>query len=840
MDLMYPDEHKSSPSCLADFLPWSSLIAQGVILNKDGSFQATATFRGHDLESSTPEVLTQVSLQMNNVLARFGSNWCLHIEARRRPALDYPDSTFPTAASWIIDAEREDDFRSEGRHFENDYFITFMFRPPEGKSAKLQNFMFDDPDGARSSEAIYSEHLAEFENHVDQAVSSLRSNLPMARRLTSEETLSYLNSCVSNRIQRVEPSACPVNLDYALADTPLVGGMSPRLGDRFIKTIGFRNYPESSTPGLLDQLNRLAIPYRWVVRFLPVDHDQAEKFIKNRRKHWFNSRFGIGAIFQQAINPGGTPGFANPDAVAKAQDCDDALREASTGYVAFGYITPTITVSGATEDEAIENVRLVTAIIERLGFTARVEDMNAVDAWLGSLPGEPYADKRRPFMSSLNVSHVMPLSAVWGGPVENRHLGGPPLMQTKAEGNTPFRLDLHQGDVGHTQIFGPTGGGKSVLLGTLCSQFLRYDDAQVYIVDMGRSSRCLTLANNGDFFDLGDSNSLAFQPLRDVDKDSERQWALEWVLGLCEANLVTINPEAREAVWTALTTLSGMDAEQRTIGMLRNLIQHDAIKDALRPYASANNPDDPQDEDGPYAYLLDARTESLNYSAWQAFELEELTHMKHAVAPVLEYLFHRLDQRFDGKPTLLVLDEAWLFLDSPRFAQKIREWLKVLRKRNVSVVFATQQLSDVVESNIAAAVFENCPTAIYLPNPAATNERVRGAYERMGLNDKQIENIARSVGKRDYYYVSQNGSRMFQLGLREGSLKLVASSSPDEQRRIDEILAAHGPADFVEHWFAAHGLTQHAKAARDFNAALDDSAPSTSPEKEKAHAIAAE
>ncbi|MCZ4287224.1 DUF853 family protein, partial [Marinobacter salarius] len=79
---------------------------------------------------------------------------------------------------------------------------------------------------------------------------------------------------------------------------------------------------------------------------------------------------------------------------------------------------------------------------------------------------------------------------------------------------------------------------------------------------------------------------------------------------------------------------------------------------------------------------------------------------------VLSYLFARFEERFDGAPTLLILDEAWLFLDDPLFAARIRQWLKTLRKKNVSVIFATQSLADIKDSSIAAAIIESCASRI--------------------------------------------------------------------------------------------------------------------------------
>ena len=168
-------------------------------------------------------------------------------------------------------------------------------------------------------------------------------------------------------------------------------------------------------------------------------------------------------------------------------------------------------------------------------------------------------------------------------------------------------------------------------------------------------------------------------------------------------------------------------------------------------------------------------------------------HQPGVVLPVLTYLFHRLEERFDGRPTLLILDEAWVFLDNPLFAARIREWLKVLRKKNVSVVFATQSLADIADSSIAPAIIESCPQRLFLPNDRAVEPQGRAAYERFGLNERQIELIARATPKRHYYLQSRRGNRLFELGLGPVALALCGASSPDDQALIDRLFGRAGP-----------------------------------------------
>ena len=187
-----------------------------------------------------------------------------------------------------------------------------------------------------------------------------------------------------------------------------------------------------------------------------------------------------------------------------------------------------------------------------------------------------------------------------------------------------------------------------------------------------------------------------------------------------------------------------------------------------------------------------------------------------AVLPVLTYLFHRLEERFDGRPTLLVLDEAWVFLDNPLFAARIREWLKVLRKKNVSVVFATQSLADIADSSIAPAIIESCPQRIFLANDRAVEPQARVAYERFGLNERQIELIARATPKRHYYLQSAQGNRLFELGLGPVALAFCGASDAASQRRMDSILEAQGHEQFAKAWLESCGLGWAAALIDDF------------------------
>ena len=786
-------EYQTKPRRLSDYLPWACLVERGVVLNKDGSLQRTIRFRGPDLESATTSELVAVTSRLNNVLRRFGSGWALFFEAERFASRDYPKSDFPDAASWLVDEERRSAFETQGAHHESRYFLTLLFLPPADAANRAERALFVRE--ADSPSADFRDHLESFISQSDRAVDLLSNILPEVRLLTDAETLTYLHRTVSTKTHPVSVPDTPAHLDAILTDEPLIGGLSPMLGNSHIQTISVLGFPNASEPGLLDELNALSFSYRWMTRWIALDKAEATKVLTRLRRQWFAKRKSVTAILREVMFNQESV-LLDSDAGNQALDADDALQELGAGDVAFGYLTTTVTVAHNDATIAAERIGAVERVINGRGFVTIRETLNAVEAWLGSLPGNPYANIRQPLVHTLNLAHMIPASAVWAGPVRNAHLGGPPLVVTRTRGSTPFRLSLHVGDVGHSFIVGPTGSGKSVLLALIALQYRRYRGTQVFVFDKGRSARAALIAMQGKSFDLALDGDLSFQPLARIDLAEECAFALDWVLGLLTTENVQITPEAKDLVWAALNSLAGAPESERTLTGLCVLLQSNKLKQALQPYTL----------EGPYGRLLDADVDRMPQSPVQHFELEELMHHPNLVQPVLTYLFHRLEARFDGAPSLLIIDEAWVFLDNPMFAGRIREWLKTLRKKNVSVVFATQSLADIAASSIAPALIESCPSRIFLPNDRAIERQSRETYERFGLNDRQIGLISRATPKHDYYYQSARGNRLFELGLGEIALAFCGSSSPDDQKLIDSILSDHGTDRFASTFLRAKGL----------------------------------
>jgi len=548
-----------------------------------------------------------------------------------------------------------------------------------------------------------------------------------------------------------------------------------------LRTLTIIGFPATSIPAILDRLNFLPIAYRWMTRFIAMDKLDAEQQLKRHRQRWFSKRKNIFNLLQEVLTKQEST-LQDQAAVQNARELDEALQLVSSDVVSYGYFTCALTLQAESEKLADEMIKEVERVINGLGFTTINETLNAVEAWLSTLPGQAYANVRKPLLNTLNLAHLIPFSSVWSGQREDEHLASSPLFYAYTYGNTPFRFVLHVGDVGHHMIVGPTGAGKSVFLNFLALNFLRYPRAQVIIFDKGRSFWASTRGVGGVFYLLGAREGLHFQPLANIDHEAEIAWAAEWLQELLAHEKIEVTPAMKQHLWQALRSLAGMPRSQRTLSGLTALLQEVALREAMSTFTLS----------GPFGSLLDADEEKLSMSRWVCFEMEALMQMPSVVAPVLSYLFHRLEQQFQGDPTLLILDEAWLFLDHPIFTHKIRDWLKSLRKKNVSVIFATQSVADASDHFIAPTLLEACVGRVFLPNDRALEPQIKESYQRLGLNEKQLMLLTQATPKKNYYYQSRLGNRLFSLELGALALAFCAASKPSDI-----------------HWLAAHEHASH-------------------------------
>ena len=371
-------EYRKRPDRLADYLPWAALVAPGVVLNKDGSFQRTIRYRGPDLESASEAELISISARINNALRRLGSGWSLFFEATRRPSQPYETSRFPDPASWLLDQERKWDLHADGAYFESRYHLTFLYLPPEDITKKAESLLYDRGQTSKKGHGP-RDHLNHFITETERVIDLLISSFSEAEPLDDAETLTFLHSTISTKSHGLTVPDCPICLDAVLSDSPLRGGLEPMLGGHHLRLLTILGFPNATQPGILNALNDLGFAYRWTTRWIALDKWLATKELTKLRRHWFAKRKSVSALLREVMFNQETP-LVDSDADNKAVDADDALQELGSDDVAFGYVTTTLVVSHEDRAEADRCIRAAERVINARGFVTIHETLNAVDA----------------------------------------------------------------------------------------------------------------------------------------------------------------------------------------------------------------------------------------------------------------------------------------------------------------------------------------------------------------------------------------------------------------------------------------------------------------------------
>jgi type IV secretion system protein VirB4 len=810
---MHRNEYRAKPRGLADLLLPYALIEDGILLQQDGSLLAGWSYRGPDMMSAASAEMDALSARLNHVL-RLGSGWMVQCDAIRSCAPGYPErGAFPDSVTRVIDDERRQQFMDEGAHFESEYFLTLTYLPPPEVEERAKGWLFDGK-GAYSSQKTASQHLDRFHLKVDmfENVFGQLFQTERLRRITvpddcggqhvHDQLLRYIRRCTSGGDHPFALPDIPCYLNEILACGDFCGGMEPRIGRKHIRVVAVDGFPRMSSPGILRELDQLPIEYRWNTRAILIDSEEARSILDKHRKKW---RSKIRGWKDQILRT--QSGAVDFHAHGMAADAEEAMGVAAARDVQFCQYTASIICLDEDPDRLYESTRLVMKTVQNLGFSCRIEDVNAVEAWRGSLPGDGYCNVRRVLLHTLNLADMMPITSVWAGLRENPSSlmpkKSPALLYAATSGATPFRFNLHVSDLGHTLVVGPTGAGKSTALGLIAAQWFRYPRAQVFAFDRGYSIWMLTEAAGGEFYDLaGPKSDLAFCPLRDIDDEPDVAWAVGWIEVLCELNGLRFAPKHRNAVADAVMQLRL--SPTRTLTELSANVQDMEIRDALQHFTVM----------GPLGPLLDAEYDSLGDGRMLAFETENLLQLDDkAVIPVLLYLFRRIEQRLDGSPTLILLDEAWSYLQHELFRNRLKDWLKTMRRKNAVVVMATQQISDIANSQIGDVVLENSPTKILLPNAESKNPGSREFYTRVGLNERELEILQVSIPKQHYYVVSKLGRRLVNLGIGKVALSWVGVNGREERQIVESVIEQYQDSWRAE-WLRLKGLPEWAEYYR--------------------------
>ncbi len=790
------NEFRTKARSFADLLPYAIRLDDRTILNKDGSLMVSFRYEAQDLASASRITLASAAERMNAAVIGLGDNWMLHFHSIRRPAVGYPrNSNFPDATSDIIDAVRRTQFELAGSHYVNDFVVDLTYLPPIDTIQRLESLMIVG-DEKRSAAKAWKDTLLAFDDKVRAFANLVQTDITLTPLMieTSEgengpveidKQLAHLIRCACAR--DLAPKRLPPSTDLSsfVSCKPLRTGMQLRMGDDLLAVLVVKEMGAESYPGMFDFLNTLPNEYRVSWRFIGLPREKALKAITIDRNRWFRGRRSA----LQALNNQESP-MPNSHAVEMAFDASNALADLESFRATYGYFTMSITfwepIGNRSEIDAWSDlktrVETVAAELNQRNCQTIFEKENSLEAFLGTLPGIGHAMVRRPMLSSRNLADYIPLTGVWTGSMTNPCPfypdNSPPLAYVSTNGSTPLALNTHVGDVGHFCVAGPTGAGKSILLGFLLAQHRRYTNSQQIVLDVGRSHYVLAKAVGGVSYDIGNDRSLRFCPLAHIEESTdEMRWATSWVCSLIARQGVDVTSRQAD-IFKAIAQLRNSGPPYSLTRLVNQIYLNAEEKRALSSFIVGGQYD-----------IFDGEYDQDETASFVHYELGGLEQADPRMrSPLISYLFHRVRRMWNGRPTMLIVEEVWKFLDDPESMNEIKEWLKTARKYNVAVGFASQSLVDYTESPIASAIINACMTRFFLSNPEAKTELQKPAYKLFGLTDWQTTLVSRLRPKSDYFILSPNGRRSFSMDLTPIELAFIGVSNVDTVKQLQKII----------------------------------------------------
>ena len=776
-------------------------MTPGVCFLKNGALMTTYQVEYPDLESSSaPEVASMASL-FNRSCMTLAQNegWALFFDVKRYKTKDYPAGEFSNLTGWLIDQRRAENFHKFGEHFTTEYYITFVYQLPSDINSKASGIFYKNKKkkkkeslfGNQKNLPLLQKEIEDFLDECEKVMGSMASKL-WIHHLNDSELFSYIKSSVSlHKQDLVYPEDTFFFLDNYICDMDVRNSQPLKIGEYYVPIMGIMDFPNRTYPAIFDQLNRTMTEFRWTTRFLPLSKELSSKEAEKYQNRFYSARKSGKTIFAElAMNV--EIDKEKKSAVEMEAQAADIEGDIALGEYVLGYYTSNLMVWDKKLELAKEKARKLQQVVRSCGFTVKEETFNNCQAWLGMMPGNVYANIRRPLISTKNFANIIPLSSAWQGMLFNDFTAetcgsSVPLCTCSTSYGTPFFLNLNVRDVGHTFVFGPTGAGKSTLLALLMASATKYKDANIVCIDKQLSSRAFMVGAGGIYIEPG-KDEVSFQPLSELKTPNEvseseysesLMWCQQFIEGLLSQQNIEITPQMSKVISETLRLISLKEPRMRTLTTFQQYATYsdpktgdNTLRIGLDPYCSG----------GQFGSIFDADETNLPLSKLITIEMGSLMRLSEkAVAPALMYIFRYLEKLWnvptgEKQPlTFLFLDEAWLYLQHPIFANFLQEWLRTLRKKKVFCIFATQEVAAAAKSSLSDTIAQQCLTKIYLADESAYTPGLLESYRYFGLTDSEIISLSNARMKMDYYFKNPNGCRMFTLDLDPFQLALISS-----------------------------------------------------------------
>ena len=763
----------NSQKCFSDLVDYALLGPLDILILKDGSLMKCYEVCPKSNRYLNTESLLQFHESLKNSIRKISADYILNFDLIRHEEKKDCDTTY------FGQENGKKLFLSRLRTnctFKTRAYLSITKKNTGLYAQDLLSLLNDDSPVKNNTVKILEE-FAVFSDEMIRGFTRQASVHPLTYTKegsirSTHESLNFLYECIYGKKRSLFYDHERVFLDMYLTGGDFESGTCPKLNDEYIGIVAIDALPKCTSPNVLNFLGSLPFNIRFSSRYIGFSKMESGLKLEFYKRLWVQRRRSF--LAQILGNPDDKK---DSDAEEMLHSIEEAKKGSLQGELTFGSYTALIVVRDRLLDPLEKKLQYIMQKLEDLGFLGRIENYNATEAFLGSLPGHYHENLRRAMVADEIVADLLPLDVPFSGencsPNPFYGKNAPPLMYVKNQDGDLCTFNLHTHDNGNTLVVGPPGGGKSVFLGALITSLLRYEDMQVFAFDKGGSFMAQCLALDGTLINLeGDSISLC--PLENLDDEISLGRAFNFILSLFAEINHPLSSADKNNLMETLKIMRDTRSIHRTLSEYIRILNSEKLMEALSIFTREQN----------VTSLLDGEHNPILDKKLCVFECERFFEDRnHLIYPTLRLIFSLIENEIMmHKSAAIIIDEAWLMLKDECFSKELIKWIKTLRKFNTPVILATQSLNDLSKSSILPDVLDCVKTRVYLPNADVKSESLQSLYTRMGLNEKAQEEIFMGLQKHDLF-LQKNGIFMpFSLMLSEWELKLLSTTMRDRER----------------------------------------------------------
>lgn len=788
-DAAYQQAHRP----LSELLPWMAFISKQMVLGKDGSLLAVFEYDGFDSEGIDALEINTLAERIETATAMLDPGCTVWWTTQRRainPCMDSSEMNNP--GSQFVEDRWQQELRRVTAYTHRN-FVAIAFPVETGTGRFFNLYARAVSDGMRSFQALIkagavalqskrrlmfdAEEMIRMIQHAESMLDQFAGSLDALglRRLSGKALAGMLHRSISptSRQETIAVDYETSYLDTLLGDQPItVHARHLRFGGANVRhsaTASIKAWPNTTQPGIFNVVQRIDAELDFTIAFRVLGKEEARRYIEDIRRHNANFSKSILGYFREAMSQGNAEATVDNTRLVQFEDADEALTDLGAGGSA-GFMLATLTVFGTGEKDVDLRFGQAMKTLNAAEFVFMRETIHQLSAWTGHIPGQTQEPVRWMLVSGHNYADCLPVRFVRTGSAHNAYLTQqrgkptPALTTFQTDDRIPFFFHWHGSDLPHAIVIGPSRAGKSVLMMFLASQFNRYAPSQVFIFDKDLTCRIPTYMHDGQYLWLNKEDA-PLNPLRRIESAEDMRWFANWVELLIESRGYSVTAEDEKEIWQTIKQVMEAKRSGVNVSLSSFAIQLKShLAEQLNSWVG----------EGQRSALFDNQEDALSFSDWTAMEMGMLYEDPRAARAFMDYAFHRIYQRLDGRPTMIYVEEAWFMLEDARFANKVNDWLRTLAKKNALLVLTTQSLDELSKSTAFVSMVDNIPNRIFLSNPNA-RASLELYMKKFGLRAAQVERIRTAVPKKQYYVCTPEGSRMVEARFPPEVLSFIRS-----------------------------------------------------------------